>query len=85
MKTPKYNLKIKEEFKDKGCVVLDDFKEYVKLNFNLINADKYHNEFYLLFDMNGFTPYGKLETSFTESSLLSTDLNTHKTFPKLDK
>ena len=62
---------------------MDDFKEYVKLNFNLINADKYHNEFYLLFDIIGFTPYGKLETSFTESSLLSTDLNTHKTFPKI--
>ena len=76
-------LKIKEEFKNKGCIVLDDFKEYVKLNFNLINADKYHNEFFLLFDIIGFTPYGKLETSFTESSLLSTDLNTRKTFPKI--
>ena len=76
-------LKIKEEFKNKGCIVLDDFKEYVKLNFNLINADKYHNEFYLFFDIIGFTPYGKLETSFTESNLLSTDLNTHKTFPKI--
>ena len=74
---------IKEDFKDKGCVVLDDFKEYVMLNFNIINTDKYHNEFYLLFDIIGFTPYGKLETSFTESNLLSTDLNTHKTFPKI--
>ena len=76
-------LTIKEEFKDKGCIVLDDFKKYVKLNFNLVNVDKYNNEFYLLFDIIGFTPYGKLETSFTESSLLSTDLNTHKTFPKI--
>ena len=76
-------LTIKEEFNDKGCVVFDDFKEYVKLNFNLVNVDKYHNEFYLLFDIIGFTPYGKLETSFTESNLLSTDLNTHKTFPKI--
>ena len=76
-------LKIKEEFKNKGCIVLDDFKEYVKLNFNIINADKYHNELYLLFDIIGFTAYGKLETSFTESSLLSTDLNTYKNFPKI--
>ena len=36
-----------------------------------------------MFDIIGFTPYGKLETSFTESSLLSTDLNTRKTFPKI--
>ena len=78
-------LAIKEQFKNKGCIVLDDFKEYVKLNFNLINADKYHNEFYLLFDIIGFTPYGKLETSFTESSLLSTDLNTYKTFSKIGR
>ena len=74
---------IKKEFKNKGCIILDDFKEYVKLNFDLINADKYHNEFYLFFDIIGFKAYGKLETSFTESSLLSTDLNTHKTFPKI--
>jgi len=78
-------IKIKGEFKNKGCIVLDDFKKYVELNFNLINADKYHNEFYLLFDIIGFTPYGKLETSFTESSLLSTDFNTCKTFPKIGR
>ena len=74
---------IKKEFKSKGCIILDDFKKYVKLKFNLINAEKYYNEFYLLFDIIGFTAYGKLETSFTESSLLSTDLNTYKNFPKI--
>ena len=74
---------IKKEFKNKGCVVLNDFREFVKLNFNLIDGDKYNNEFYLLFDIIGFTAYGKLETSFTESSLFSTDKNTHKAFPKI--
>ena len=36
-----------------------------------------------MFDIIGFTAYGKLETSFTESSLFSTDKNTYKAFPKI--
>jgi len=77
--------KIKEDFQNKGCVVLDDFKGYLKLNFNLLINDTYSNELDLLFDIIGFNTYGKMETSFTESRLFSTDIKTHKTFPRIGK
>ena len=64
---------------------MDDFKQYLKVNFNLHVNDTFLNELDLLFDIIGFNTYGKLETSFTESRLLSTDIKTHKTFPKIGK
>ena len=77
--------RIKKDFQDKGCIVLDDFKQYLKVNFNLHVNDTFLNELDLLFDIIGFNTYGKLETNFTESRLLSTDIKTHKTFPKIGK
>lgn len=77
--------KIKEDFQNKGCIVLDDFKQYLKVHFNLNFNDTYSNELDLLFDIIGFNTYGKLETNFTESLLLSTDAKTHKTFPTIGK
>lgn len=75
--------KIKEDFQAKGCIVLADFKAYLTLNFNLTDVDTYSNELDLFMDIIGFNRYGKMETSFTESRLLSTDRKSHKIFPRI--